>query len=181
MDVTVRMELDKLEEVRPGSSAFEHVSVTCIILCLQAIKDLAFTHKDEIRKAGARMTPEMRETRKEVCGRCRCRSRRCTKCCSTPLPPQIMASVVRSYQEAYKHAKGYAHHDAEESIQVSRDGCMIIWLPWPTYPAVPWPQSGIGISSLTAEQLASGEFPGAGVKTRREELSGEHMQVRPCI
>ena len=34
------------------------------------------------------------------------------------------------------------------------------------------------MNSLTAQQLMAGEFAGAGVKTKREELTGEHVQAR---
>lgn len=73
MDVTVRSELEKLEE---------------------AVKDLSLTHKKEIERAGAKMSPEERENRREV-----------------------MSAVVSEFQEAYKHAKGYAHRGADENLQ----------------------------------------------------------------
>lgn len=101
---------------------------------------------------------------------------------SLPLPRQIMASVVRGYQEAYKHAKGYAHRSADENLQVGRRSVRAPRKVALTgSPRSSLPQSGIGINSLTAEQLTRGDFAGAGVKTRREELSGEHVQVRQAL
>lgn len=53
----------------------------------------------------------------------------------------------------FKKVKGYSHEDTDEMTQ-----------------------AGAGMSVLTKAQLASGAFAGAGVKTKREELTGDQMQ-----
>lgn len=57
------------------------------------------------------------------------------------------------YREIFKRAKGFAHADSDDMNQ-----------------------AGTGINVLTREQLEKGQFAGAGIRTKRQELSGEQMQ-----
>lgn len=95
------------------------------------VKDLAVTHEKEMRKKGAKMPAEELEARKEV-----------------------MSAILREFHGAYKHAKGFAHRAADESLQ-----------------------TGTGPHAMTTKDLVSGNFAGAGVRTKQEAMSGEHLQA----
>ena len=57
------------------------------------------------------------------------------------------------FQEAFRHAKGYAHANSDEMSQ-----------------------DAVGINVMTREQMEKGQFAGAGIRTKREDLSGEQLQ-----
>ena len=67
---------------------------------------------------------------------------------------EVMEAISTEFRDAFKHAKGYAHAaDADGG-----DGA-------------------VGINVITRKQLEAGTYAGAGLKTKREELTGEQMQT----
>jgi hypothetical protein len=67
---------------------------------------------------------------------------------------EVLESVVGEFHHAYKLAKGHTHNSAEENL------------------------GGLaGHKVLGMEDLKRGSFAGAGIKTRKQELTGEQRQV----
>jgi hypothetical protein len=66
---------------------------------------------------------------------------------------EVMESIMGEFRDAFKHAKGFAHADSDEMNQ-----------------------AGTGINVMTRDQLEKGQFAGAGIRTKRQELSGEQLQ-----
>lgn len=60
---------------------------------------------------------------------------------------------MSEFREAFKAAKGYGHADSEEMHQ-----------------------GRTGINVMSREELEKGKFAGAGIRTKRQELSGEQLQ-----
>jgi len=65
----------------------------------------------------------------------------------------VIESVVQEFQSKFKMAKGFTHSGAAENLG-----------------------GGVGMRVLGKDQLIKGEFAGAGIKTKREEMSGEQIQ-----
>ena len=59
---------------------------------------------------------------------------------------------MQEYHGVFKSAKGHAHRGADESLG-----------------------GGAGMKVLSTEQVMKGQFAGAGIKTKKQELSGEQM------
>lgn len=71
---------------------------------------------------------------------------------------EIMGAIITEFHQAYKHAKGMTHAgDADNE------------------------QGGLGMATMTKDQLMKGSFQGAGVKVKRQELTGEQAQVLAAI
>jgi hypothetical protein len=65
----------------------------------------------------------------------------------------VIESMIGEFQGKFKAAKGFSHAGADENLG-----------------------GGVGMRTLTKEQVMKGEFAGAGIKTKKENLSGEQMQ-----
>jgi len=67
---------------------------------------------------------------------------------------EVLDSVVTEFQQAFKSAKGYTHSAAEENL------------------------GGLaGVKTHAMDDVKKGNFAGAGVKTKKEELSQEQRQM----
>ena len=64
-----------------------------------------------------------------------------------------MSSIMHEFRDAFKQAKGFSHADSDDMTQ-----------------------GGTGINVMTREALEKGQFAGAGIRTKRQELSGEQLQ-----
>jgi hypothetical protein len=67
---------------------------------------------------------------------------------------EVLESVVGEFHHAYKLAKGHTHASAEENLGGTA-----------------------GNKVLGMDELKKGTFSGAGIKTRKEELTGEQRQM----
>ena len=65
-----------------------------------------------------------------------------------------LGSIGIEFREAYKRAKGFAHAESDEASQ-----------------------GAVGINVMSRQALEKGTFSGAGLRTKREELTGEQMQT----
>lgn len=65
----------------------------------------------------------------------------------------VIESMIGEFQGKFKAAKGFSHAGADENLG-----------------------GGVGMRTLTKEQVMKGEFAGAGIKTKKENLTGEQMQ-----
>jgi len=67
---------------------------------------------------------------------------------------EVLESVVTEFQQAYKSAKGFTHAAAEENL------------------------GGLaGVKAVGMDDLKKGNFAGAGIRTKKEELSEDQRQV----
>lgn len=66
---------------------------------------------------------------------------------------EVMESIMGEFREAFKHAKGFGHADSDDMNQ-----------------------AGTGINVMSREQLEKGQFAGAGIRTKRQDLTGEQLQ-----
>lgn len=67
---------------------------------------------------------------------------------------EVLESVISEFQSAFKAAKGHSHAGAEENLG-----------------------GGAGMRVLTSEQLMKGQFAGAGIKIKRQEMSGQDQMM----
>ncbi len=65
----------------------------------------------------------------------------------------VIESVVAEFQSKFKVAKGFAHAGAADNLG-----------------------GGVGMRVLTKDQVTKGEFAGAGIKTKKEAMTGEQVQ-----
>lgn len=70
----------------------------------------------------------------------------------------VVESTVAEFHSVFQRVKGHAHKSSDEMQQ-----------------------AGVGLSNITAEQLKKGDYVGAGVKKKRQELSGEQVQKLEMI
>ena len=66
---------------------------------------------------------------------------------------EVLEAVVGEFQAKFKAAKGFASAGAAENLG-----------------------GGAGMRVLTKEQVMKGQFAGAGIKTKKEDMTGEQMQ-----
>jgi len=71
---------------------------------------------------------------------------------------EVMTTLLGEYQAMFKRIKGFSHETSDEATQ-----------------------AGAGLKVLVKEELMKGTFAGAGIKTQREALTGEHMQKLDLI
>lgn len=71
---------------------------------------------------------------------------------------EVIESVVLEFQSAYKAAKGFSHAGAEENLG-----------------------AGVGMRALTTDALMKGQFDGAGIKTRKQEMTGDQLQKLEAV
>ena len=67
---------------------------------------------------------------------------------------EVITSLVADFHAAYKAAKGASHAGAEENLA-----------------------GGAGVHTMSVDTLMKGNYAGAGIKTRKEEMTGEQMQT----
>ncbi len=67
---------------------------------------------------------------------------------------EVMTSLITDFHAAYKAATGSSHAGAEENVA-----------------------AGAGVHTMTVDSLMKGNYAGAGIKTRKEEMTGEQMQA----
>jgi len=66
---------------------------------------------------------------------------------------EVIESVVLEFHSAYKAAKGFTHRGAEENLG-----------------------GGVGMRTITTDALMKGQFDGAGIKSKKAEMTGEQLQ-----
>jgi len=66
---------------------------------------------------------------------------------------EVLEAVIGEFHSKFKAAKGFSSASAAENLG-----------------------GGVGMKVLTKEQLTKGQFGGAGIKTKKEEMTGEQMQ-----
>lgn len=71
---------------------------------------------------------------------------------------EVMTTLLGEYQAMFKRIKGFSHETSDDATQ-----------------------AGAGLKVLVKEELMKGTFAGAGIKTQREALTGEHMQKLDLI
>jgi hypothetical protein len=139
------------------------------------VKDLAETNKREVEKKGCGQAGARARGRPSR-GRPGVRAA-CFSAASSPPPPlspripsnkltgeeisartEVMSAVVAEFHAAFKAAKGVSHIGAEENQG-----------------------AGVGMRVVGKDALMKGQYTGAGIKTKKEELTGEQQQKLAAI
>ena len=118
------------------------------------VKDVAETHKKEVEKKGCvgRGGGVWLPSFQQKAHRCpRFRSKLSGE--EIAARKDVLMSVISEFHTAFKAAKGFGHGGAEENLG-----------------------GGVGMRVISTDALMKGSYGGAGIKTRKEALSGEQMQ-----
>lgn len=92
---------------------------------------------------------------------------------------EVIESVVLEFQSAFKAAKGFSHRGAEENLGggVGESHVRAVRVRRALNAHCPVPLTHYaGMKTISTDALMKGQFDGAGIRSKKQEMTGEQLQ-----